>query len=94
MWRHICWSLAWPRLIAQRGYTVCRKPLAPQTDRVWPYLKLVRHRIVPLTIQTTQNDLGTLDEASLFATAASKVHQFNSLPRQFWRWDCHSTGNR
>src|SRR5271154_2461697 len=75
----VFWFLAWPRLIAQPGYTPGRKPLAPQTDRVWPYPKLARHLVVPLTIQTSQNDLGTLDQASLLATAAGKVHQFNSL---------------
>src|SRR5271163_2302662 len=68
----VFWFLAWPRLIAQPGYTLGRKPLAPQTDRVWPYSKLARHLVVPLTIQTSQNDLGTLDQASLFATAGAR----------------------
>src|SRR5438270_12148917 len=35
----VFWFLAWPRLITQPVYTPGRKPLAPQTDRVWPYLQ-------------------------------------------------------
>src|SRR6201984_859208 len=71
--------LAWPRLIAQSGHTPCRKPLAPQTDRVWPHPKLARDLVIPLPIQAREDDLGALDQAGFRATATGKVHQFRSL---------------
>jgi hypothetical protein len=61
--------LARPQLIAQPGDTPRSKPLAPHTDGVWPHPKLARHLVIPLTIQASQNDLGTLDQAGFLGTA-------------------------
>jgi hypothetical protein len=71
--------LARSRLIAQPGYAPGRKPLAPQANRVWPHPKFARDLVIPLTIQASKNDLGTLDQASFCAPAAGKVDQFGSL---------------
>jgi len=81
-------------LIAQPGQTSCRKPLAPDTDRVGPHPKLARHLIVPLAIKASENDLGTLDQAGLLSTATGKAHQFRSLlgrTRQRHRDPGHTT---
>src|SRR6266481_4885042 len=86
--------LARPRLIAQPGHTPCRKPRAPQTDGVWPYPKLARHLVIALTIQASENDLGTLNQTGFLGPTTGKVHQLSSLlgrTRQRHRDPRHAT---
>ena len=92
--RTVCGFLARPRLIAQPTHTPCRKPLAPQTDRVWPHPKLARDLVIPLAIQASENDLGARDQTGFRGTATGKVHQFRSLlgrTRQRHRDPGHAT---
>jgi hypothetical protein len=66
--------LARPQPIAKSVYTPCRKSLAPQTDRVWPHAKLARYFVIPLPVQASENDLGTLDQAGFLGPATGEVH--------------------
>jgi hypothetical protein len=86
--------LARPRLIVKPGDAACRKPLAPQTDGVWPHPKFARHFVIALTLKAGQNNLGALDQAGFLGPATGKVHQLSSLfgrTRQRYRDPGHET---
>ena len=90
----VFWFLARPGLIVQPSDASCRKPLAPQTDRVWPDPKFARHFVIALTLQASQNDLGTLNQAGFPGPATGKVDQLSSLfgrTRQRYRDPSHET---